>query len=83
MYFLADKSKTWEKEAYCISYVEDGSEYWQEYYVCNDKAGEVYTMMINYRFIPILLSLSMIFLVLTFGLLYMEQKEQLFGSVKS
>ena len=81
--FLAEKRKIWKKEDYCISNVENEDEFWLEYHVCKDKAENVYLAVISAGLIPVLMILSMICLVLTFGLLYKEQKEKLFGSVES
>ena len=62
--------------------MEDGDKTWQEYHVCESR--EITNLAKFGGNITSTLSiLSAIFLVLAFGLLYKEQREILFGSVKS
>lgn len=75
---LPDQFKIWKKEDYCVSYVEDGNKYYEQFHVCKGKES-IFLMMVSLQIIPGLLMISMIFLVLTFGLLYREQRERLFG----
>ena len=75
---LPDQFKIWKKEDYCVSYVEDGTKYYEQFHACKGKES-IFLMMVSLQIIPGLLMISMIFLVLTFGLLFREQREKLFG----
>ena len=60
--------------------MENGNEYWEEYHVCSDKRNRLLMAALETGVFSLLV-FSMIFLVLTFGLLYVEQRDKLFGSV--
>ena len=69
--------KKWKPQEYCV---EKGDWDFETYYVCYGELPNVGWMnIVELGLIPSLDIISAVFLVLTFGLLYREQRQRLFG----
>ena len=78
----------WPKKFYCVTNVErikgNKTKFWQLYNLCIDQAitrghFEKWQDTFDFGLIPGLFIVSMICLILTFALVYHEQREKLYG----
>ena len=80
--------KIWPKEYYCVSHVESPSKnefsYWERYHVCvGESISEGYfarwLRIVDFGLFPGLFIISLVFLIFTFILVYIQQRDKLFG----
>ena len=81
--FSLSGDRIWPKEYYCVIQMESIHNSKPRYHVCPNQSISEGCLKewnwIDFKLIPGLLLISMIFLLMTFLLVYLEQREKLFG----